>query len=130
MEDRKKESDLQALYSWLKQEEAEGIPGNFLCNWTIIKKRHQEAGLTVFVEGNHGMPVALLDFVDCLESALGLQARRNYMPMQAGDVVKTWADVSALAEWVGFRSTGRSRRRGTRAESRAMAFLPEARRGA
>ena len=22
--------------------------------------------------------------------------------MQAGDVVKTWADVSALAEWVGF----------------------------
>jgi len=49
-----------------------------------------------------GMPVALLDFVDCLESALGLQARRNYLPMQAGDVVKTWADVSALAEWVGF----------------------------
>jgi UDP-glucuronate 4-epimerase len=48
------------------------------------------------------MPVALLDFVECLESALGLQARRNYLPMQAGDVVKTWADVSALAEWVGF----------------------------
>lgn len=49
-----------------------------------------------------GMPVALLDFVECLESALDLQARRNYLPMQAGDVVKTWADVSALADWVGF----------------------------
>ncbi|MNQ58936.1 hypothetical protein D3C85_731560 [compost metagenome] len=46
--------------------------------------------------------MALLDFVECLESALDLQARRNYLPMQAGDVVKTWADVSALADWVGF----------------------------
>ncbi|MFY0731702.1 NAD-dependent epimerase [Pseudomonas sp. NFX15] len=49
-----------------------------------------------------GKPVALLDFIECLESALGLKARRNYLPMQAGDVVKTWADVSALADWVGF----------------------------
>ncbi|AKV07749.1 protein CapI [Pseudomonas fluorescens NCIMB 11764] len=49
-----------------------------------------------------GMPVALLDFVDCLESALDRQARRNLLPMQAGDVLKTWADVSALAQWVDF----------------------------
>jgi UDP-glucuronate 4-epimerase len=49
-----------------------------------------------------GMPVALLDFVECLETALGMKARRNFMPLQAGDVVKTWADVSALAEWVDF----------------------------
>jgi UDP-glucuronate 4-epimerase len=50
-----------------------------------------------------GMPVALLDFVGCLESTLGIQARRNFLPLQAGDVVKTWADVSALAQWVDFR---------------------------
>jgi len=50
-----------------------------------------------------GTPVALLDFVDCLESALDRPARRNLMPMQAGDVHKTWADVSALAQWVDFR---------------------------
>jgi len=49
-----------------------------------------------------GQPVALLDFVECLESALGQKAQRHFMPMQDGDVVKTWADVSALAEWVGF----------------------------
>jgi UDP-glucuronate 4-epimerase len=49
-----------------------------------------------------GMPVALLDFVECLEVALNLKAQRNFLPMQAGDVVKTWADVSALADWVGF----------------------------
>ena len=50
-----------------------------------------------------GMPVALLDFLDCLESALDMQAQRNLMPLQAGDVIKTWADVSALAEWLDFR---------------------------
>lgn len=50
-----------------------------------------------------GQPVPLLEFVDCLESALGIKAQRNFLPLQAGDVVKTWADVSALAEWVDFR---------------------------
>lgn len=50
-----------------------------------------------------GAPVALLDFVECLESALDRPARRNLMPMQAGDVHRTWADVSALAQWVDFR---------------------------
>jgi UDP-glucuronate 4-epimerase len=50
-----------------------------------------------------GTPVALLDFVECLESALDRKARRNFLPLQAGDVVKTWADVSALAQWVDFR---------------------------
>jgi UDP-glucuronate 4-epimerase len=49
-----------------------------------------------------GKPVALLDFVDCLEQALGIKAQRNLLPMQAGDVIKTWADVSALAQWIGF----------------------------
>jgi UDP-glucuronate 4-epimerase len=47
--------------------------------------------------------VPLLEFVDCLESALGIKAQRNFMPLQAGDVIKTWADISALAEWVDFR---------------------------
>jgi UDP-glucuronate 4-epimerase len=50
-----------------------------------------------------GQPVPLLEFVDCLESALGIKAQRNFLPLQAGDVVKTWADISALAEWVDFR---------------------------
>jgi UDP-glucuronate 4-epimerase len=49
-----------------------------------------------------GEPVALLDFIDCLESALGVKAERNFLPMQAGDMVKTWADVSALSNWVNY----------------------------
>jgi UDP-glucuronate 4-epimerase len=61
------------------------------------------AGVNRLFNIGRGMPVALLDFVECLESALGRPALRNLMPLQAGDVVKTWADVSALAKWVGFR---------------------------
>ncbi|WP_425930500.1 NAD-dependent epimerase/dehydratase family protein [Pseudomonas sp. NyZ201] len=49
-----------------------------------------------------GEPVRLLAFVDCLEKALGLRARRNYLPLQPGDVLETWADVSSLARWIDF----------------------------
>jgi UDP-glucuronate 4-epimerase len=47
--------------------------------------------------GNH-QPVALMT----IESALGMQAKKNFLPMQAGDVVATYADVEALARDVGF----------------------------
>jgi UDP-glucuronate 4-epimerase len=62
-----------------------------------------DAGVNRIFNIGRGQPVALLEFVDCLESALGIKAQRNFMPLQAGDVVKTWADISALAEWVDFR---------------------------
>lgn len=51
----------------------------------------------------HGAPVNLLDFVDCLEQALQIKAIRNYLPMQDGDVVSTWADTAALEARVDFR---------------------------
>ncbi|UVK96987.1 NAD-dependent epimerase [Pseudomonas sp. B21-048] len=62
-----------------------------------------DAGVNRIFNIGRGQPVPLLEFVDCLEAALGVKAQRNFMPLQAGDVVKTWADISALAEWVDFR---------------------------
>ncbi|MBD9561701.1 NAD-dependent epimerase [Pseudomonas sp. PDM09] len=62
-----------------------------------------EVGVNRIFNIGRGQPVPLLEFVDCLEAALGIKAQRNFMPLQAGDVVKTWADISALAEWVDFR---------------------------
>jgi UDP-glucuronate 4-epimerase len=50
-----------------------------------------------------GQPVTLLAFVNCLEAALGMRAERCNLPMQAGDALKTWADVSALARWIDFQ---------------------------
>jgi UDP-glucuronate 4-epimerase len=55
----------------------------------------------VFNIGNHD-PVKLMDFIEAIEQALGVQAQKNLMPMQDGDVPATYADVSALAEWTGF----------------------------
>ncbi|GLO12298.1 NAD-dependent epimerase [Pseudomonas putida] len=49
-----------------------------------------------------GQPVRLLHFVECLEDALGIKAQRHYLPLQAGDVLETWADVGSLVRWIDF----------------------------
>ena len=41
-------------------------------------------------------PVKLPTFIEAIETALGKKAEWQMMPMQAGDVEKTWADVSSL----------------------------------
>ncbi len=55
----------------------------------------------VYNIGNH-TPVELLTFIQTIESALGLEAKKNFLPMQDGDVVATCADVEALRRDVGF----------------------------
>jgi UDP-glucuronate 4-epimerase len=47
-------------------------------------------------------PVNLLVFIETLEKALGKNAKKKLLPMQAGDVPDTYADVSALSEDVGY----------------------------
>lgn len=47
-------------------------------------------------------PVELLTFIETLESALGREARKEFLPMQPGDVPATYADVGALRRDVGF----------------------------
>ena len=41
-------------------------------------------------------PINLLDFINCIEKVTGRKALKNYMTMQSGDVVKTWADNDLL----------------------------------
>jgi len=48
-------------------------------------------------------PVALLDMIAILESALGRKAEKRLLPMQAGDVVETCADLTAIGRDYGFR---------------------------
>jgi UDP-glucuronate 4-epimerase len=59
------------------------------------------AGHRVFNVGNHS-PVGLLDFITALERALGRAAVKELTTMQPGDVVQTYADISALEAAVGF----------------------------
>ena len=52
--------------------------------------------------GNN-QPVALEDFIAAIETAAGVKAQKNYLPMQAGDVYQTYADVGLLQQAVGFK---------------------------
>ena len=56
----------------------------------------------VFNIGN-GNPTPLMDYIDALESELGIEAKKNFMPMQPGDVPATSADTTELGKWVGFQ---------------------------
>jgi UDP-glucuronate 4-epimerase len=52
--------------------------------------------------GNN-QPVELLYFIECIENAVGRKAIKNLLPMQPGDVEKTYADVDALVADIGFQ---------------------------
>ena len=48
-------------------------------------------------------PIRLMDYIKCIESAVGREANKEFLPMQAGDVYQTYADSSALARATGFK---------------------------
>jgi UDP-glucuronate 4-epimerase len=52
--------------------------------------------------GNN-QPVELETFISCIENALDKKAVKNYMPMQDGDVVITYADVTDLENITKFK---------------------------
>lgn len=56
----------------------------------------------VFNIGN-SHPTPLIDYILALESAIGCEAKKVYLPMQLGDVPATNADTSMLNAWVGFK---------------------------
>lgn len=47
-------------------------------------------------------PTKLLDYISCIERALGKEAKKEFLPMQPGDVYQTYADSSELAKATGF----------------------------
>jgi UDP-glucuronate 4-epimerase len=61
-----------------------------------------QTGARLYNIGNSS-PVPLLDFVHALEKAFGRRARRRFLPLQAGDVVATHADVEEFCAYTGFR---------------------------
>ncbi len=52
--------------------------------------------------GNNA-PVELLRYIECIETNLGKKAQKNLLPLQAGDVPDTYADVSDLVRDVGYK---------------------------
>jgi len=48
-------------------------------------------------------PVRLMDFISEIEGALGVEAKKEFLPMQPGDVYQTNADTTRLEREVGYR---------------------------
>jgi UDP-glucuronate 4-epimerase len=63
-----------------------------------------DARYKIYNLGNH-QPVDLLKFIEIIEQAVGIKARRTFLPMQPGDVVSTYAQMDDLYEATGFRPT-------------------------
>ena len=61
-----------------------------------------KAPYRIYNIGNNS-PVELTDFISTLERCLGIEAKKNMLPLQAGDVPDTYADVTALVEDIGYR---------------------------
>ena len=51
--------------------------------------------------GNH-QPIELMDFIGTLERVLGADTKKNFLPMQPGDVPVTYADTDDLRRDTGF----------------------------
>ncbi|MDQ1338539.1 MAG: UDP-glucuronate 4-epimerase, partial [Campylobacterota bacterium] len=68
----------------------------------VIKVIDNPSNYNVYNIGNNA-PVSLMEFIETLEEALGKKAEKNFMPMQDGDVVSTYADVSGLMNDFGYK---------------------------
>jgi UDP-glucuronate 4-epimerase len=67
---------------------------------------NSRAPYRIYNIGNNS-PVELLHFIDIIEKEIGRKAIRNYLPLQPGDVEKTYADVISLSEVTGFKPATR-----------------------
>jgi len=59
------------------------------------------APFRIYNVGNQ-QPTELTRFIEVLEDAIGVKAKKNLLPIQAGDVLDTFADVSCLRQAIGF----------------------------
>lgn len=70
-------------------------------------KQNQDPGSSyapykVYNIGNN-QPVQLMEFIETLEIKLGKEAEKEYLPLQPGDVPRTYANVDDLIRDVGFK---------------------------
>ena len=67
-----------------------------------INPSNSTAPYKIYNIGNNN-PVQLMDFIEAIEKKLGKKAKKNMLPLQAGDVPSTYADVSDLIEDLNYK---------------------------
>lgn len=72
----------------------------------IVETEFSDSGkkYSLYNIGN-SKPVRLLDFIEEIEKQLGKKAKKIMLPMQPGDVHRTWADVESLKRDYGYNPT-------------------------
>ena len=73
---------------------------DILCNPPA--RNEKGVAYKIYNIGNN-KPVKLMDFISTLEKCLGMEAVKEYYPMQPGDVYQTYADVTDLINDFGFK---------------------------
>jgi len=68
----------------------------------VANGENQKSNYSLYNIGN-SKPVKLLDFITEIENQLDLKANKEMLAMQAGDVERTWADVSDLKRDFGYK---------------------------
>jgi UDP-glucuronate 4-epimerase len=69
----------------------------------ILKQQTIEKSPDIMNIGNH-QPVSINDLVNEIECSLGMKSVIEYLPMQPGDVNKTFADIERINSYCGFKS--------------------------
>ena len=67
------------------------------------KKTAQDLAPARILNIGNNQPIQLKDFITALEDAIGIKAERHFLPMQAGDMTHTQADITALQTLTGFK---------------------------
>ena len=60
------------------------------------------APFQIFNIGNSDT-VNLIDFINILEKEIGIKAKKEFLPLQTGDVVSTHADTTSIQNYIGFK---------------------------
>ncbi len=83
------------------------VEGIFRCCYkkAICEKSNSKfstsAPYKIFNIGN-GKPIKLMQFINILEQELGILSQKDFLDMQMGDVVETWASTKALKKWINY----------------------------
>ena len=56
----------------------------------------------IFNIGN-SKPISLMSYINAIEDCLGKKAKKEFLPLQLGDVPSTSSDCSELGSWIGFK---------------------------
>ena len=73
-------------------------------NGSILYENKKEFYHNVYNLGNNNSE-DLLDFIEIIEKNLGIKAKRNFLPLQPGDVPETFAEISQSKKDLKFKPT-------------------------